>query len=265
MKKRITAALLLLTCVAGAWSLASCSASAPTTRSTVTTQATTAPSTTVTTQATTIPTVATTLPTTVPTTAPKVILEKLQPLYEQNPHTAGWVQVEGTMINYPVMQTPDEAGWRDYYLHRNFYGEYEYRGTIYAREKCDLETPSDNIVLYGHNMADHTMFGEVLDYRYYDHYLTHKYIKFSNLYEEHTYEIFAVFRTSGTYGVGYPYYLFNEAEDEAAFDDFVAQCKALSLYDIELTPTYGQKLLTLSTCDFAIENGRLVVVAVRID
>ncbi len=262
MKKKLAAAMLLLSCVAAVAVMASCAPdpqpqeSTQTTVATQTTAATTIP--------TTKPTAATTVPT-VPTTAPKVILEKLQPLYAQNPHTAGWVQVEDTMINYPVMQTPNEPEWRDYYLHRNFEGAYEFRGTIYAREACDLEKPSDNIVLYGHNMADHTMFGEVLDYRYYNHYQSHKYIRFSNLYEEHTYEIFAVFRTSGTYGVGYPYYLFNEAEDEAAFDDFVAQCKALSLYEIELTPSYGDKLLTLSTCDFAIENGRLVVVAVQID
>ncbi len=261
--KRIVAAVLFLLILSSALLVACSPQQLPETSvTTVTTQeSSTAP----TTQPTTIPTVSTTLPATVVTTEPKVMLEKLAPLYAQNPHTVGWIQIEGTMVNYPVMQTPDEPEWRDYYLHRNFDGEYEFRGTIYAREKCDIFAPSDNIVLYGHNMADHTMFGEVLDYRYYDHYLTHKYIQFANLYEEHTYEIFAVFRTSGTLGVGYPYHQFNDALDKADFDNFVAQCKSLSLYDIALTPTYGQKLLTLSTCDFTIDNGRLVVVAVQID
>ncbi len=210
----------------------------------------------------------TTLPTAAPTvpvvTQPPEMLPELKVLYDRNPHTAGWVKIEGTMVDYPVMQTPNEFRWWDYYLHRNFEGEYEFRGCIYARECCDLVRPSDNIVLYGHNMADHTMFGELLDYRFYDHYTTHKYIEFSNLYEKHTYEIFAVFCISANPG-NFAYYAFNEFDDRAAFDSFVSTCKSFGLYEIEFTPAYGDRIITLSTCDFAIDNGRLVVVAARID
>lgn len=209
----------------------------------------------------TVPTVATTAPTVAQ--LPRMLPE-LKALYDRNPHTAGWVQIEGTMVNYPVMQTPDEPAWWNYYLHRNFDGDYEYRGCIYARECCDLLRPSDNIVLYGHNMADHTMFGELLDYRYYDHYRTHRYIQFSNLYERHTYEIFAVFRVSANPG-NYEYYTYNEFGSQEEFDGFVSTCKSMCLYDIDFTPSYGDKMITLSTCDLSIDNGRLVVVAARID
>ncbi len=266
MDKRILAALVVVLIAALALILAFCGAEEEPQPSQPadTTVSTTAviPSTTVTTRPTTVPTTLTTVPT---TTAPKVILEYLQPYYDQNPHTVGWIEIEGTMVDYPVVQTPNEPEWINYYLYRDFYGNDHIGGSIYMREACDVFAPSDNLVLYGHNMANHTMFGEVLDYRYYDHYLNHKYIRFDTLYEEHTYEIFAVFRTSGTTGVGFPYHLFNEAQNEEEFDAFVAECKRLSLYEIDLTPQYGDKLITLSTCDFSITNGRLVVVAMRIE
>jgi hypothetical protein len=93
-------------------------------------------------------------------------------------------------------------------------------------------------------------------------YEDNKYVQFDTLYERHTYEIIAVFQTSGTYGEGFAYHLFDDAKNQEAFDDFVAECKALSLYDIAATAEYGDKLITLSTCDkTALENGRLVVVA----
>ncbi len=195
----------------------------------------------------------------------KPMLEDMKSIFQMNPHTVGWIQIDGTRINYPVLQTPNEPAWRDYYLYRNFEGQEDRRGSIYAREACDVFTPSDNITIYGHNMADHSMFGELFDYKYYSYYQEHKYIYFDTLYEQHTYEIYAIFRTSGTLGQGFAYHMFVNAGNQQEFDDFVAQCKSLSMHDIPLTPQYGDKLITLSTCDFHIDNGRLVICAVRID
>ncbi len=195
----------------------------------------------------------------------KTVLEDMKALLQMNPHTVGWIQIDGTRINYPVLQTPNEPQWRDYYLYRDFEGNEERRGSIYVREACDVFAPSDNITIYGHNMADHTMFGELFDYKYYDFYQEHKYIYFDTLYERHTYEIFAIFRTSGTLGKGFAYHLFSDAANQAEFDEFVEVCKHLSMHDIPLTPQYGDKLITLSTCDFHIDNGRLVICAVRVD
>ena len=74
----------------------------------------------------------------------------------------------------------------------------------------------------------------------------------------------AVFRTSANLGQGYPYHQFNDAADKEEFDAFVAKIKELSLYDTGLTAEYGDKLLTLSTCEYTLSNGRFVVVAKRI-
>lgn len=208
-----------------------------------------------------------TVPGSVPTapvpTEPPQMLPGMDVLYERNPHTVGWLYID-EYIDWPVMQTPNTTDWINYYLYRDFDGNDDIRGSLYVRESCNVFAPSDNVVIYGHNMKDMSMFGTLKRYYNQSFYEKHKYIQFDTLYETHTYEIFAVFRTSGTTGVGYPYHMFNNAHNQAEFDEFVATCKSLSFYDTGITPVYGEKLLTLSTCDFRINNGRLVVVARRV-
>lgn len=195
-----------------------------------------------------------------PEPEPKVeILSEFQPKYDENNDMVGWIKIPGTAIDYPVVQTPDRP---NYYLHRDFSGAEDYAGTLYVREKCDVNTPSDNVTIYGHNMANGTMFGPLHKYKEKQFWEANTLVQFDTLYERHTYEIFAVFRVSAN--GGFSYHTFDTAGDEAAYDAFVSQCKALSFYDTGLTPKYGEKLITLSTCDRAIENGRLVVVARRI-
>ncbi len=193
--------------------------------------------------------------------APRPMLPEYVPLFEMNPHIVGWITIPETKVNYPVMQTPDSV---DYYLYRNFDGKKSSRGCLYARESCDINAPSDNITIYGHNMKDGSMFGNLERYRRESYWQTHRYIAFDTLYEHHTYEIFAVFRTSASVGEGFPYHKFADAADEAEFNEFVAQCKALSLYDTGITPVYGDKMICLSTCEYTQTNGRFVVVAVRV-
>lgn len=190
------------------------------------------------------------------------ILPEYQELYELNSDVVGWIKIEDTNINYPVMQTPDEA---DYYLRRDFYGNYSTGGCLYAREQCDINRPSDNITIYGHRMKNGSMFANLEKYKQQDFLLTHSEITFDTLYEHHTYQIFAVFQTSATVNKGFKYHHFVDADSQEDFDEFVATCKSLSLYDTGITPEYGDKLICLSTCDYSLTNGRLVVAAVRID
>ena len=190
------------------------------------------------------------------------ILLEYAPLYEMNPDMAGWIRIEGTRINYPVMQTPDRT---DYYLQRNFKGESSGWGCIYAREECDLNEPSDNIILYGHNMKDGSMFAGLNDYTEREFWETHRYIRFDTLTEHHTYAIFAVFTTTASEGQGFAYHDFINAADEPDFDTFIAKCLSLSLYGTDIVPKYGDKIICLSTCEYSQTNGRLVVAAVRIN
>lgn len=189
------------------------------------------------------------------------ILPEYQPLYDMNPHLVGWIKIDNTPINYPVMQTPTQ---KDYYLRRNFDKEYSDRGCIFVREQCDVFAPSDNITIYGHNMRDGSMFAGLSRYLSRDFLQENSLITFDTIYEHHTYQVFAVFRTTASAGKGFGYHLFSDAADETQFNEFVATCKSLSLYDTGITPAYGDKIICLSTCEYTQVNGRLVVAAVRI-
>ena len=188
------------------------------------------------------------------------ILPEFFQLYGLNHDLVGWITVPGTKIDYPVLQKPEGE---DYYLRRDYYGKKASAGSIYAAEACDVFTPSDNVTIYGHMMRNGTMFADLKLYKEKDFWQENKTILFSNLREHHEYEIFAAFLTTASVGKGFAYHEFVFAENEAAFDAFVSECRALALYDTGIVPQYGDKLITLSTCDYGMTNGRLVVVARR--
>lgn len=182
----------------------------------------------------------------------------IQKLYEKNNDIVGWIKIENAMIDYPVMQTKDRP---DFYLRRNFYKEYSYWGTPYLAESCDIGK-SDNLIIYGHHINGAKMFGELEKYRRKDFYESHKKVKFYTQQENAEYEIIAVFRTVAY--IGFPYYKFVNASSEDEFNTFVNKCKELSFYQTEEKTQYGDKFITLSTCDYTSKNGRFVVVAKRV-
>ena len=189
------------------------------------------------------------------------ILQDYAAIYEENNHVVGWIKIEGTKVNYPVMQTPEEP---NYYLKRNFNGKYSEHGCIYAREECDINEPSDNITLYGHNMLDGSMFAALLDYEDKATWEYNPLIFFDTLHEYHVYKIFAVFKTTASIDEGFKYHNMIDALDEEDFNNFIATAKELSFYDTGITPEYGDKIICLSTCEYTLKNGRFVVAAVRI-
>lgn len=189
------------------------------------------------------------------------ILREYALLYEMNRDLVGWIQIEGTQIDYPVMQTPGDA---EYYLERNFDKAYNSRGCIFVGGECDVAAPSDNLTIYGHAMKDNTMFGELDQYLKESYWQEHRFIRFDTLTGHHLYEIFAVFTTTATVGQGFSYHEFIDAESEAEFANFVERCRQLAVYDTGIVPQYGDKIICLSTCEYTQVNGRLVVAAVRI-
>ncbi len=189
------------------------------------------------------------------------LLPEFAQLYTMNNHIVGWISIADTDINYPVMQTPDS---RDYYLYKGFDRVYSRHGCIYVREECDVFAPSDNITIYGHRMGDGTMFNDLHDYADPDFYEDHRYILFNTLTERHTYEIAYIFRISSTVGYPFQFQEFTDAANEAEFNAFIENCRDYALYDTGVTPAYTDKLITLATCEYTRTNGRLVVVARRI-
>lgn len=182
-------------------------------------------------------------------------------IYKLNDDTVGWIRIDGTELDYPVMQTPDEP---NYYLYRDFEKKDSARGSVYAREECDINEPSDNITLYGHNMRDGSMFATLNDYVYKETWENNPLIFFDTLYEYHVYKIFAVFKTEASIDKGFKYHNMIDASSKEDFDNFISTAKRLSFYDTGITPQYGDKIICLSTCEYTLENGRLVMAAVRI-
>ncbi len=191
-----------------------------------------------------------------------VMLPGYAELYEMNNDLVGWIRIEGTEIDYPVMQTPSSP---NFYLKRNFNKEDSARGCIYIREECDVYAPSDNVTIYGHNMKDGSMFAFLHQYADKEVWEENKIILFDTLYEKHTYEIFSVFLTTTSIGEGFAYHQMVDAQTEEDFDEFIANCKSRALYDTGITPEYGDKIICLSTCEYTQINGRLVVAARRVD
>lgn len=186
--------------------------------------------------------------------------EKYAAVYEQNSDFVGWISIEGTNIDYPVMQTVDNP---NYYLKHSFEKQYSDYGVPYVQENCDLEF-SNNCVIYGHHMNNGTMFADLCKYADEDFYRAHKTIRFDTLSGFGEYEVVAVFKTAAYSEQGFKYYHFVNADSAEDFDAFIAKCKELALYDTGVTAEYGDRLITLSTCEYSRQNGRMVVVAKKI-
>lgn len=186
--------------------------------------------------------------------------EKYAAVYEQNSDFVGWISIDGTNIDYPVMQTIDNP---NYYLKHSFEKQYSDYGVPYVQENCDLEF-SDNCVIYGHHMNNGSMFADLCKYADEDFYREHKTIRFDTLSGFGEYEVISAFKTVAYSEQGFKYYHFVNADSAEDFDAFIAKCKELAFYDTGVTAEYGDKLITLSTCEYSRQNGRMVVVAKKV-
>lgn len=200
-----------------------------------------------------------------PTTenAKLVILPEYAELFEQNSDMIGWITIPDTKINYPVMQSPDNP---NYYLKHGFDKAYSDYGCPYVSEECDVNKPSDNLIIYGHHMKNGSMFSALEKFKSKDFWEEHRTVYFNTLYEKQTYEIVAVFKTVVYTDSDneFRYYRFVDAETPKQFDEFIATVKAKAFYDTGVTAEYGDKLITLSTCEYSNKNGRLVLVAKKV-
>lgn len=188
-------------------------------------------------------------------------LLKYQELSSMNPDFAGWLKIDGTMVDYPVMYTPEDI---QYYIRRDFYGKDSVSGTPFIGDSCDADSPS--VIIYGHNMKNGSMFGSLDRYAEKSYWEEHKELQFDTPEEVRRYEVFAAFRTrllnDGEEGFRYYEYVGNLGKE--AFDDFVREAAAASAYDTGIVPEYGDQLVILSTCSYHTANGRFVVAARRL-
>lgn len=185
-------------------------------------------------------------------------------LFAQNDDMAAWLVVDGTVINYPVMQTMEDE---NYYLERDFEGNTDKSGCLILDTDSSLYEPeTTNLIIHGHNMKAGTMFGGLSSYESEDYCQDHKQITLYTKGEERQYEVIAAFYSQVYYVTDqvFKYYNFFQADTEEEFHYFYDNIKELSLYDTGVTAELGDKFLTLSTCAYHVEDGRFVVVAKEI-
>lgn len=188
---------------------------------------------------------------------------QLEELQKQNSDIIGWIEIENTNINYPVLQTTDNS----YYMNHNYKKQYSMNGSIFLDKSYSWDPPSSNLLIYGHNMKNGTMFQDLLKYKNLAYYKEHPVIRFTTTSEDVYYEIISVFESRVYYKSEknvFRYYYFVNSNNEQEYNEFVQNAKNASLYDTGKTAIYGDQLMTLSTCSYHIKDGRFVVVAKKV-
>lgn len=190
------------------------------------------------------------------------VLDEYKSLYNKNKRLIGWLKIDDTNIDYPVLQTTDN----EYYLTHNMNQEYDKNGSIFLDKDCDIINRNTNLIIYGHSMSSGNMFGKLNLYKSEDYYQNHKYISFDTIYEKGTYEVVYAFQTQiyKETEITFKFYQFYDVNSEQEFNSFMNEMKELSLYDTGITPQYGDEFITLATCDYFTNYGRFVVVARRV-
>ena len=190
------------------------------------------------------------------------VLDEYKTLYQKNKKLIGWLKIDDTLIDYPVMQTSDN----EYYLDHNYNQEYDKNGSLFLDCDCSAYPQSTNLIIYGHHMKSGQMFGGLQKYAKESYAQKHSIIRFDTIYEKGTYQVMYVFRSKvyNENDIVFKYYQFIEANSEEEFNSYMKEMEAVSLYDTGVTASFGDRILTLSTCDYSQDDGRFVVVAKKI-
>ncbi len=194
------------------------------------------------------------------------ILPEYKQLYAENEDLIGWLQIEDSVINYPVLQSENKKD-AQFYLTHSFSKEKDHNGSLFLDYRNDFVDRDTNLIIYGHNMKNGTMFGTLKSYLDEDYLKAHKTIRFDTIYERGTYEVIGAFLSEVSYQDEYTfrYYNFLNAGSEDEFDAFLVNVMQLDALDQgTLDAKYGDQLLTLSTCSSYTEEGRMFILAKKV-
>lgn len=194
------------------------------------------------------------------------MLAKFEGLYKQNEDIIGWIQIDDTAVNYPVMQTTDNV----FYLTHDFMKNESKSGALFIDSKGPITKDSrpEGIVIYGHNMKSGEFFHDALEYKDIDFFKNHMTITFDTLYEENKYKVFACFLTGGEpsqdNGNFFKYHCMQNFGSSMEFDDFYKEVMKRSYYNTDVDVEYGDELIMLSTCSNEYYDSRFVVMARKV-
>lgn len=180
----------------------------------------------------------------------------LASLQQINSDAVGWIEIPGTVISYPLVHTSDNV----YYLTHTFRKEESRSGSIFIEHANSSDFSDLHTIIYGHNMKNGSMFADLLNYESESYWDSHKTIQFDTLTESRVYEIAAVVKSNDVEELPFE---FTTARDDGA-EDVIENMESASLYDTGVDMAYGDDFLTLATCDYSVDDGRLVVMAKRI-
>ena len=193
-------------------------------------------------------------------------------LRRQNTDLQAILTIPETSINHPVMHTPNDSENEDFYLRRNFAKRDDIKGTLFFDKRNNLMTRDQNLIIYGHNFPDGSMFGELEKYKNPDFYQQHRFLYLyrakqsdnKTIYQTEKYQIFAVFRSKVYYSTDrvFKYYQFYNAKSSDELKGIINSIKSMVLYSTEAINniTIDDQFLTLSTCEYSQDHGRLVII-----
>ena len=189
---------------------------------------------------------------------PTEILPEYKDFASEYPNFAGWLTIPDTDFSYPVMLAPESDP--NYYLYHTYSGDYNTIGCPYIPYYGNYN--SDNVIIYGHHIKNHRVFGFLDYYRDEDFYNNNRFLYFDTPYQHRIYEIVSVMIVS----VDDPVFHFQSYIDWNTLGQshfYNQQCYDRNIHGSDTMPEDGAKLLTLVTCEYSIPNGkgRLVIVA----
>ncbi len=193
----------------------------------------------------------------------QAVFQTVKDLQAENEDVKGWIKINDTNINYPLLQGIDN----DYYLNRNYQKEYSNYGSIFIDKDSNLDNVNSNVIIYGHSMKDKEMFQNLLNYADKEYYENHKIIEIYTNNEARKYEIVTVFKSRVFYQDEqnvFRYYYCYDLSSEEKYNDYINNSKNLELYSTGVEAHFGEQLITLITCEYSQDNGRMVVVAKKI-
>ncbi|MEG0664065.1 MAG: class B sortase, partial [Clostridia bacterium] len=193
---------------------------------------------------------------------PSDYIDSFFELYKQNKDVKGYIKIDGTAIDFPIVQYTDN----DYYLRRDFNKKNSDHGIPFFDFRVDLKRPATNFLIYGHNMHDKQMFNEILNYKNLDYYKNHPIITMDTVYEKSQWKVFAAYvaNASSEDGPVFQYHNFINCTNETIYNNFIDQVELRSIIQTGVDVKYGDQLLTLSTCTYEIGSGRFVVMARKV-
>jgi len=166
-------------------------------------------------------------------------------LHAVNERIVGWVSVEGTKLNNPILQAEDN----DFYLNRNFKDNYSRAGSVFMDYRNDVMDMSRNTVIYGHSMKNDTMFGSLKKYAKQEYADEHATIYFDTLYDSYDIKVFAAYETTIDF-----YYIETEFASDEDYSEYLDEVRKRSVIDMDVEVNPGDQIVTLSTCNNAVDS-----------